>query len=83
MSAFQLQLEKLAESLARLDAAAGGDGKPGKIRAAFQAADRHLDDAAFGQLMADRNARQDRDPESRHQSFFDRFRAAELHGDVQ
>ena len=77
------QLEKLTESLRDWMQRPAPMKNLVKFARHAQAANRHLNDAAFGQLVADRNARQDRDPESRHQSFFDRFRAAELHGDAQ
>jgi len=75
------QLEKLTESLRDWMQRPAPMKNLVKFARHAQAANRHFNDAAFGQLVADRNARQDRDPESRHQSFFDRFRAAELHGD--
>ena len=49
----------------------------------LQPTDRHFDDAAFVEFMANRDARQDRKAVARHQGFLHRFCAAELHGDVQ
>ena len=71
------QLEKLTESLRDWMQRPAPMKNLVKFARHAQAANRHFNDAVFGQLVADRNARQDRDPESRHQSFFDRFRAAD------